>query len=84
MKPLEVVRHHYRACNLCEAICGLDVVVRGETIEAIRGDKDDPLSRGHICPKAVALQDIHADPDRLRHPLRRTSRGGAHQLERGF
>src|SRR5262249_45956547 len=34
-----------------------------------------PLSRGHICPKAVALQDIHADPDRLKYPLRRTAKG---------
>ena len=31
----------------------------------------DSFSRGHICPKAVALQDIQNDPDRLRHPMRR-------------
>src|SRR5436305_861844 len=30
----------------------------------IRGDKDDPFSRGYICPKAVALQDLHYDKDR--------------------
>src|SRR6185369_6242487 len=41
----------------------------------ISGDKDDPFSRGYICPKAVALQDIHYDKDRLRHPVRRTSQG---------
>ncbi|HET9478320.1 MAG TPA: molybdopterin-dependent oxidoreductase, partial [Pyrinomonadaceae bacterium] len=41
----------------------------------IRGDKDDPFSRGYICPKAVALQDIHFDTDRLRHPVRRTVSG---------
>ena len=35
----------------------------------------DRLSRGHICPKAIALQDIHADPDRLRTPVRRTENG---------
>ena len=66
---------HYRACNLCEAICGLAIEVSGDEIKAIRGDRDDPFSRGHICPKAVALQDVHADPDRLRHPLRRTAGG---------
>lgn len=67
-------RIHYRACNLCEAICGLEIRVDGEgTITSIRGDDDDPFSRGHICPKAVALQDIHADPDRLRRPVKRTS-----------
>ncbi len=62
---------HYRACNLCEAICGLEIKTRDGAIESIRGDTQDPLSRGHICPKAVALQDIHNDPDRLRHPMLR-------------
>jgi anaerobic selenocysteine-containing dehydrogenase len=64
-------RTHYRACNLCEAICGLEIRVRDQEILSIRGDDADPFSRGHICPKAVALKDIHQDPDRLRQPLRR-------------
>ncbi|HEY0913619.1 MAG TPA: molybdopterin oxidoreductase family protein [Solimonas sp.] len=62
---------HYGACNLCEAICGLEFRVRDGRIVSIRGDERDPLSRGHICPKAVALQDLHEDPDRLRRPLKR-------------
>ena len=68
-------RLHYRTCNLCEAMCGIEIELRGETITAIRGDKQDPLSKGHICPKAVALQDLHNDPDRLRQPVRRTADG---------
>ena len=28
----------------------------------MRGHEADPLSRGHICPKAFALQDVHEDP----------------------
>ena len=66
---------HYRTCNLCEAMCGLEIALDGERITAIRGDQDDPFSQGHICPKAVALQDVYADPDRLRQPLRRTATG---------
>ena len=62
---------HFRACHLCEAICGLRIETRGEEIISIRGDVDDPFSRGHICPKAVALQDIHTDPDRLRRPVKK-------------
>ena len=65
---------HYRNCNICEAICGIEIAVQGERLE-IRGDKDDPFSRGYICPKAVALQDVHYDKDRLRHPVRRTANG---------
>lgn len=66
-----VERTAYITCVLCEASCGLEVKLRDEQIESIRGHEGDPLSRGHICPKAIALQDIHADPDRLRKPVRR-------------
>lgn len=67
---------HHRACHLCEAICGLNIEVSHApdgraSISAIKGDPQDPFSRGHICPKAVALQDIQEDPDRLRQPHRR-------------
>ncbi|MEE4251705.1 MAG: molybdopterin-dependent oxidoreductase, partial [Alcanivoracaceae bacterium] len=68
-------RLHHRTCNLCEAMCGIEIELDGEAITAIRGDKQDPFSRGHICPKAVALQDLHNDPDRLRRPVRRTADG---------
>jgi anaerobic selenocysteine-containing dehydrogenase len=66
---------HYRNCNLCEAICGIEIAVQGDQRLDIRGDKDDPFSRGYICPKASALQDIHYDKDRLKHPVRRTPDG---------
>jgi anaerobic selenocysteine-containing dehydrogenase len=67
---------HYRACHLCEAICGLTIETEqqadGSTqIRSIKGDAQDSFSRGHICPKAVALQDIQNDTDRLRQPMRR-------------
>jgi anaerobic selenocysteine-containing dehydrogenase len=62
---------HYRACPLCEAICGLKIKVRDGAVAEIRGDTQDPFSRGHICPKAVALRDIQDDPDRLRGPVLR-------------
>jgi anaerobic selenocysteine-containing dehydrogenase len=64
---------HYRACHLCEAICGVVIETEGDEIVSIRGDKADPLSRGHICPKAVALKDIHEDPDRLRAPVKKVT-----------
>ena len=66
---------HYRACNICEAICGIEITANGEQRLDIRGDKDDPFSRGYICPKAVALQDIYYDKDRLKYPVRRTADG---------
>ena len=63
------------SCNLCEAICGVLVTVENGRVTDIRGDESDPLSRGHICPKAVALRDLQEDPDRLTTPVRRTPDG---------
>jgi anaerobic selenocysteine-containing dehydrogenase len=66
---------HHRTCHLCEAMCGITIEMEDGRIGAIRGDAEDPFSRGHICPKAVALKDVHEDPDRIRRPLRRTGTG---------
>lgn len=66
-----MVETHYRNCNLCEAICGIEIKHENGEILSIAGDKLDPFSRGHICPKAVALKDIYADANRLKFPVRR-------------
>jgi anaerobic selenocysteine-containing dehydrogenase len=61
----------FRACPLCEAICGLEIACEDGRPVAIRGDAADPFSRGHICPKGNAILDLESDPDRLRTPVRR-------------
>ncbi|MBI4854331.1 MAG: molybdopterin-dependent oxidoreductase [Acidobacteria bacterium] len=66
---------HHRSCNLCEAMCGVEITLADKKIISIRGDKDDPFSKGHICPKVVALEDLYNDKDRLKYPVRRTSNG---------
>ena len=68
----------HRSCPLCEAHCGISVEVDRprQTVVTIRGDDDDPRSRGYLCPKAYGLKGLHEDPDRLRRPQRRTGRRG--------
>ena len=56
-------------------MCGLEIQVEGKKVKSIKGDKQDPFSRGHICPKAVALKDIYEDPDRLKRPLKKAADG---------
>jgi anaerobic selenocysteine-containing dehydrogenase len=58
-------------CNLCEACCGLELTIEKGEVASIKGNPNDPLSRGYICPKGVSLADIYTDPDRLRRPVRR-------------
>src|SRR5437667_193194 len=60
---------HQRICPLCEACCGLEIRMADGKITSIRGDEKDVFSAGFICPKGVALKDLHEDPDRLRTPL---------------
>lgn len=66
---------HFRTCHLCEAMCGLAIEHEGERVIAIRGDRDDPFSRGYLCPKGAAIAQLHDDPDRLRRPLRKVRDG---------
>ena len=62
---------HRRTCHICEANCGVIVMAEGRDILSIKGDPDNAMSRGHICPKATAIADLQNDPDRLRRPMKR-------------
>ena len=62
---------HYRTCNLCEAVCGITIEHADGEILSIKGDKNDPFSRGHICPKALALKDVYLDENRLKFPVKK-------------
>ena len=66
---------HYRVCNLCEAMCGLEIEHDGQQIFSIRGDKKDPFSKGSICPKGASIDQLHEDPNRLKKPLRKQADG---------
>jgi anaerobic selenocysteine-containing dehydrogenase len=68
-------RTAFRTCPFCEATCGLAVTVRGDEVVRVRGDAEDVFSYGFLCPKGVALKDLHEDPDRLRTPLLRGADG---------
>ncbi|WP_419810479.1 molybdopterin-dependent oxidoreductase [Bacterioplanoides sp.] len=81
-------RIHKRTCCLCEATCGIEITLEEtqhglsphEQIVSIKGDKDDPFSRGYICPKATALQDLHNDPDRLTKPVKKLADGSWQEI----
>jgi anaerobic selenocysteine-containing dehydrogenase len=61
----------FRTCPFCEATCGLALEVdeAAGTVTKVRGDADDVFSKGFICPKGVAIKELHDDPDRVRTPL---------------
>ena len=66
---------HYSTCTLCEAMCGIEVTTHERQIVSIAGDKKNPFSEGHVCPKAIVLKDLYDDPDRIKKPLKKTKQG---------
>jgi anaerobic selenocysteine-containing dehydrogenase len=62
-------------CRVCEPSCGLVAEVEGGEILGLRPDREHPVTRGFACHKGVASLEVHRDPDRLDHPLRRGAPG---------
>lgn len=72
---MSAIRWHKTACNLCYVNCGVEVAVEGEGqaahIKRVRGDEDNPKSRGYLCNKAQGIVSYVHHRDRLTTPLRR-------------
>lgn len=73
----DAVERRIGTCVLCEAACGIVVEVErtgsdrnvSERVVSLRGDTEDPMSKGFVCPKVIGMKELHEDPDRLRHPM---------------
>ncbi|HSA15135.1 MAG TPA: molybdopterin-dependent oxidoreductase [Spirochaetota bacterium] len=62
-------------CVLCAQNCGLEVEIENNRIVRVKGDRDNPRSRGYVCRKGVNISYHQHHSDRLTHPLRRTGSG---------
>ncbi|MBB4909389.1 molybdopterin-dependent oxidoreductase [Actinophytocola algeriensis] len=59
-----------RTCPICDAVCGLKITLDDDNrVTSVKGDQDDPFSKGYICPKGASLGRLDEDPDRLRVPM---------------
>lgn len=56
-------------CRFCHAFCGVELDVADGRIVALRGDPDNPVSRGYTCRKGRAEIERLEHPDRLRRAL---------------
>ena len=66
---------HKTGCVLCAQNCGLEVEVENNRIAKVRGDKDNPRSKGYLCRKGMNIAYHQHGRDRLTHPLKKV--GGA-------
>lgn len=61
-------------CPYCGVGCGQRVFVKDERVVQIEGDPDSPISRGRLCPKGSASEQLVNSPGRQIHMLYRAPR----------
>ena len=62
-------------CRICEPSCGLIAEVENGELVGVRPDTEHPVTRGFACNRGLAGLELHRDPDRLDHPMRRREDG---------
>ncbi len=62
-------------CGFCHSNCGIIAHVSDGVLQRVKADRSHPAGRGDMCPKGAAARQVVYSPDRLKHPLRRTSSG---------
>ncbi|MFT6919124.1 MAG: hypothetical protein ACJA2G_001759 [Cognaticolwellia sp.] len=48
---MSYINSHYRNCNICEAMSGLEIKYQDKNIISIKGDQKDPLVKVTIAQK---------------------------------
>jgi anaerobic selenocysteine-containing dehydrogenase len=62
---------HKTFCRFCHVFCGLEVDVADGRVVAVRGDRDNEVTRGYSCSKGRAEAERIHHPDRLHSSQRR-------------
>lgn len=73
IKGAEVVRSF---CYTCPWNCPTELYVRDGKVVYHKGNPDSPNDIGARCAKGMASSYITRDPDRLKHPMKRTNPKG--------
>lgn len=63
------------SCVLCAQNCGLLVQVEENRIVKVKGDPDNPRSRGYLCRKGRHIANFQHHDERLTKPLKKTEGG---------
>lgn len=79
---MDATATHKTACILCYVNCGIEVETVGREITRVRGDRDNPKSRGYICQKAGRVPFYNNNlGHRITSPLRRRPDGGFDEID---
>ena len=73
-EPIRWIKTH--CARMDHGGCALNLGVKDNKIEAVKGDPDGYLNKGYICPKGMASPDRLTHPLRLKHPMKRRGHRG--------
>jgi anaerobic selenocysteine-containing dehydrogenase len=63
------------ACRQCHGGCGVIAHVQDGKVIKVEGDSESPISRGTLCSKGLSVTQLAYHPDRILHPMRKTTQG---------
>lgn len=51
--------------------CGLKLYVKDGVLDHVEGDENNPVTKGRLCPRCLALKDYVYNPSRVVYPMKR-------------
>ncbi len=70
------------ACRACIANCGVLATVKNGRVVSLRGNPEDPMSKGRMCAKGLSGIQALYHPNRNKYPMRRVGPRGSGRWER--
>ena len=70
------------ACRACIANCGVLATVRNGRVVSLRGNPEDPMSKGRMCAKGLSGIQALYHPNRNKYPMKRVGERGSGQWKR--
>jgi len=70
------------ACCFCFSNCAVNVHVIDGVVTKVEGNKENRLSRGHVCERVAYASRWLYHPEHLNYPLKRIGRRGEAKWQR--
>jgi anaerobic selenocysteine-containing dehydrogenase len=70
------------ACRACIANCGVIATVKNGRVVSLKGNPEDPMSKGRMCAKGLSGIQALYHPNRNKYPMKRVGPRGSGQWKR--
>lgn len=78
-----MAERRHTVCRVCQVACDLVVTLEDGKVQAIHGNKDNPVYHGYSCLKGRAAGKVLNAPSRLLHSQARQSDGSFRKIDAG-